>query len=200
MTGNCCCHDTDGACSCDQDILTYHIKGKCCMNRISQGIKDGVELLTDGGIAMPCICCRNYQILSKRTVSVHAYTLGIFAEVLHSCQTVTAFSTDDMTLTGYQIAYLEAFYVLSNLYNLSYILMTCSQTNGNRVLCPLIPVINMYVCSTDRRFVNFNLHIIFPHHRYRYLFHPETYVCFFLYQCPHHFTHYLFLLNCRKGC
>ena len=98
-----------------------------------------------------------------------------------------------MTLAGYQIAYLEAFYVLSNLYNLSYILMTCSQTNGNRVLCPLIPVINMYVCSTDRRFVNFDLHIIFSHHRYRYFFHPETYVCFFFYQCPHHFTHYLFL-------
>ena len=92
-----------------------------------------------------------------------------------------------MSFSRYQISNLKSPYAFPFFYNLSNVLMACSKADRNGMLRPVIPLINVYIRSTDCCLMNLDFHIIRSHfhHRYRYLFHPETYVCFFLYQCPH---------------
>ena len=164
----------------------------CC---ISKRIKDCIEFLIDSRVAWPYIGCRNYQILSKRTVSVYANALCIFTVLLVSFQTVTAFAAGDMSFTGYQIARFESLYTGSDFYNFAYILVSGCKSDRDRVLCPVIPLINVYVRTTNCIFVDLDLHIIWSNLRDRYSLHPKSLFWFFFHQCPHHIIIHVFNLR-----
>ena len=90
-----------------------------------------------------------------------------------------------MTFTGYEITDLESLYTFPFFYDLSNILMTCCKSDRNRMLCPVIPLIDMYIRSTDCCLVDLDLHIIRSYFRNRNTLHPQSFLRFFLYQCPH---------------
>ena len=100
-------------------------------------------------------------------------------------QTVSTFSTCDMSFSRYQISNLKSPYTFPFFYNLSNVLMACSKANRNGMLRPVIPLINVYIRSTDCCLMNLDLHIIRSHFRDRNSLHPETFFRFFFYQCPH---------------
>ena len=170
--GNCCCHDTNWSCTCNQYIFTKHIIRQRCMCCITKRIKNCIHLFRYIRIARPYIRCRDYEIFCKCSVSVHADTFGILAVLFVSFQTVTTFTTCNMSFSGYQVTDLESFHTRSYFYNFTYIFMTCSKSDRNCMLCPVIPLINMYVCSTDCCLVDLNLHIIRSHFRNRNSLHP----------------------------
>ena len=90
-----------------------------------------------------------------------------------------------MSFTGYQIAHLESLYTCTDFYNFPDIFMSCGQSDRNGVLCPFIPLVNMYISTTDCIFMDLDLYVIWSYFRNRYSFHPESLFRFFLYKCPH---------------
>ena len=159
---DCRCHDTDRACSRDQDILAQNFIREGCMRSISKWIKDCIHLFRNCRVAWPYIGGRNYKILGKCSVSVNAHAFCILTVFLMPFQTVPALAASNMAFAGYQIPNLKSLYAVSYFHDLSNVLVSCSKANRNCMLCPIIPLVNMYICSTNRGFVNLNLNIIRP--------------------------------------
>ena len=181
-----CCHDADRTCACHKHILAQYIIRKGCVSCISKRIKNRVHLFRYIRIAGPYVRSRDDQILRKRSVAVYAYALGILAVFLVSFQTVAAFSTCDMSFSGHQVTDIKSANAFPCLHDFPNILVAGRKTNGNRMLCPVIPLPDMYVCPADRCLVDLDLHIIRSHLRYGYSLHPESLFRFLLDKRPHH--------------
>ena len=110
-------------------------------------------------------------------------------------QTVSALSASNMSFTGYEIADLKSFHTCSGFYNLSYIFMACRQSDGDGMLRPVIPLIDVNVRTADGRLMYLNLYVIGTNLRNRHPFHPQAFLRFLFDQRPHHtiifFTHCL---------
>ena len=81
---------------------------------------------------------------------------------------------------------MEALDAVPYLDNLTDVFMSRGKPYRNRVLCPVIPLVNMYICSTDSCLVNLNLNIIWTYFRNRNPLHPQTFFRLFFHECPHH--------------
>ena len=143
------------------------------MGGIAEGIKYCIQLLRYIGAAAPYIGGGDYQIFRESAVPVHAHTLGVPAVFLMSLQAVPAPAAGDMAFPGYQVPYGVSVHPGTDLHNLPHIFVSGRKAYGNCVLRPLIPLIDMYVCTADGCFVNFNLHIIWSYFRNRDTLHPE---------------------------
>ena len=176
------------------------------MSCISKWIKNSVHFFRNCRITRPNITGWNHEIFCKCTVSINSYTFCIFTVLLMSLQTVTTLTASDMSFTRHQIPRFKSLYACSNFYNFSYIFMSCCKSNRNCMLCPFIPLPDMYVCSADCCFVNLNLNIIRSYLGNRDTFHPQSLFWFLFYKRPHHtiihfFSHDIptshFLPHCR---
>ena len=140
------------------------------MCRISKWIKDCIHLFRDCRICRPYVSSRDDKVFCKCSIAVYADTFCIFTVLFVPFQTVTAFSAYNMSFSGYNISDVESFYARSHLYDLSNIFVSSCLSYGNGVLCPFIPLIDMYVCSTDCCLMDFDLHIVCTNFRNRYSF------------------------------
>ena len=75
-----------------------------------------------------------------------------------------------MSFTGYQIAHLESLYTCTDFYNFPDIFMSCGQSDRNSMLCPFIPLVNMYIGTTDCIFMDLDLYVIWSYFRNLYSF------------------------------
>ena len=97
-------------------------------------------------------------------------------------QAVTAGTAGDVTLTGYDVANLEALNAGTNLYDFTDIFVTSGLTNSDSVLCPLVPLVDVNVGTADCGFMDFvigaNLWNFDP-------FEGKSRSRFFFYKSPH---------------
>ena len=149
MFGNGCRHTPDGTCTGDQHIFSQDVKGKRRVGGVSQRVKTRQDIQRNIFITIPDICNRDGNILGKCTRPVDADSPGVIAEMPPTCQTVPAVSSDQMAFAGNQVSRLKISYMGPNLFNGSYKFMTDMHGNGDGLLGPLIPVVNMDIGATD---------------------------------------------------
>ena len=155
------------------------------MGGVAERIEDGVELLRNIRITGPHVGGRNHQIFRKRSVPVYTDSFCIPAVFLMAFQTVPTLTAGDMAFTGYQIPHLMSGYARACLHDLAHIFVACGQADRNGVLCPVIPLIDVYVRTADGRLMNLDFYIIRSNGRNRHALHPEPFLRFLFRQCPH---------------
>src|ERR1019366_10682850 len=92
-----------------------------------------------------------------------------------------------MTLPADDVAWIEVIDVGPDIYDLAHELVANCHGNSNRLLCPLVPLVNMNIRATDARVVDANQHIIDANDRFRNLFQPKPTLRFALNQRLHYF-------------
>ena len=142
------------------------------MCSVSERIKNRIHLFRNIRVAWPYVRRRNHKVLCKCTISVDTDALCVLAVFFVAFQTVPTFAACDVSLAGYQISDLKSLYARTYLDNFTNILMSGGQSYRDRMLCPFIPLINMYVCTADSCFVDFDLYIVWSYFRNRYSLHP----------------------------
>jgi hypothetical protein len=91
-----------------------------------------------------------------------------------SSEAVSTAAAYYMPFSRDEIDDVEIVNIASDLNDPAYELVTDRHGNGNGLLSPLVPVVNVHVCSADRRLVNLDEDVIDPHFRNRNFFQPEA--------------------------
>ena len=130
------------------------------MGSIAEWIENCIHLFWDVRVGWPYVGSRDNQVLCKAAVTVYTNALCVLAVFLVTFQAVTAGTAGDVTLTGYDVANLEALNAGTNLYDFTDIFVTSGLTNSDSVLCPLVPLVDVNVGTADCGFMDFDLDVI----------------------------------------
>ena len=179
-------HAADGTGAGNEYVFSQGLKAQGCVGSVAKGIKDGIEFFGNVGIARPDVDLRNHQIFSKGAVAVNADPLDPMAVFLMSFQTVAALAAGDVSFSADQVSDLETADTGTDLYDLTYVFMAGRHTDGNGILSPLIPLVDMHICPADGRFVDLDLDVSIADLGHRHSFHPNAWFRLFLDESPHH--------------
>src|SRR5882724_1265414 len=138
---------------------------------------------------MPAVVLRNRHKFSPRTRTIHSYALCVWAKMAAPGQTIATMSTRDVALADYKIALCKSFHVIADVIDDADKLVTDCHRHRNRFLRPRVPVVDVYVSSTDRRFQNADEHVVAANFWNRNFLKPETGLGFSLHNGLHHFLH-----------
>src|SRR5205823_13593137 len=117
--------------------------------------------------------------------SLHAHALCVGAKVTSSREAIATMSTGDVPLAYHEIALRESFHMIAYIVDNADELMADRHGNRDRFLRPRIPVVDMNVSPTDRRFQNANEHLVAVDFRNRNFFEPQPRLGFGLHDGLH---------------
>ena len=155
------------------------------MGSVSERIHDGHEIVRNAGIDLHDIGCREAEILGECSVTVHAHSDGVLADVLAAPAAVAAMTAGDMAFSGHAVSDLVVLDTAAQLHNLADILVTDGHWGLDRVLGPLIPVVDVEVSTANGYFPNLDKNVIYTDFRHRDIFHPDSRFSILLYKCFH---------------
>ena len=124
------------------------------MNGVSQRIKAGQDIHGNVRIAIPDVCDRNAEEFRESAVSINAHPPRIHAEMPSPRQAVPAVPANDMPLPTDNVPFPEIVNIAPHRLDGSDELVADHKGKGNGILCPRIPVIDMYVRPANRGFMD----------------------------------------------
>ena len=101
---------------------------------------------------------------------------------------IAAVAAGNVAFTGDPVAYGEPRNVAADLHDLAHVLVAYCHRHTDRVLRPLVPVVDMDVRPADRGLANTNLYVVGPRDGLRLIFHPDAGFGLSLYECLHAMT------------
>ena len=122
---------------------------------------------------MPAIVLRNHDKLGKRARTIYSHTLCIRAKMPPAGQTIPAMAAGDVTFTDDEIARSEPLDMVADGIDHPDKLMPDRHRNGDRLLCPRIPIVNVDIGAADGRFHNPNPDIIAAYFGHRDILQPK---------------------------
>ena len=96
------------------------------------------------------------QVFRKGAGTVYADAAGVLAELAPTGEAVTATPTHHMAFSAYYIANLEIVNVATDFYNGTDEFVSNDHWDGDSLLSPGVPVVDMQVCPADPRTVYFD--------------------------------------------
>ncbi len=170
-------HQTDRAGTGDQDVFAKYGEGECCVNRITEGIKDGGDIAIDTVMVMPDVGHGQCDIFGEGARTIDADTLSFGAEVSATGETVTAASADHVSFAADNVAGMEVRHVGPDFDDFADKFVSDDHGNRNRALGPGIPFVNMHVRTADAGSVDFDQYVIEADFGFRNVFQPEPFFC-----------------------
>ena len=178
-------HHADRTRARDEDILAEHRERKGSMHRVPERIEDGGDLLIDILSMPPDIGHGQRNEFRKGARSIHAHAKRMRAEMPSPGQAVAAPSTNDMAFAADDVAGIEVINIRSHFDNFPDKFVPNRHGDRNRLLRPIVPLINMDVRSADAGVSDADQDIIDTDGRLWYLFQPEAWFGTPLYQGFH---------------
>src|SRR5262249_8538197 len=119
------------------------------MDGIAERIEDCGHFLVHIRFVTPDVAHGQYNVLCEGTGAVDTKARGECAQVAASSEAVATASAGDVSLAADDVAGMEVVHVRANLDDLPDKLMSDHHRDRNRLLRPLIPVVDMDVGSAD---------------------------------------------------
>ena len=119
------------------------------MSCVAVRIEYSVHFFRNILIGQPEVVYRDTRVFCKNTVAINAYSLRIGAKMSASCTAVAAFTANDVSFGGNDIAYFKGRSVSLNLNDFTDKLVTDGHRRFDRILRPLVPIVDMYVGAAD---------------------------------------------------
>src|SRR5262249_11797400 len=95
----------------NQHVFPEHIKCKCGVNGITEGIENRSHVAIDDGIVSPQVCHRQSDEFCETACPVHPDTRGVGAEMSSSGHAVAAPAAYNVPFTRNQFSRLKVVYV-----------------------------------------------------------------------------------------
>ena len=124
-----------------------------------------------------------------RAGTIDANALCIWAKMSASGQAIATVSTGDVSLAYHEITRSEAFNVIAHRIDNAHKFVTNYHRHGNRLLCPLVPVVDVHVRPADRSLQHTNQHVVAANFWNGNVLEPQTRLGSRLYHGLHHFLH-----------
>ena len=153
-------HNSDRTRAGNQYVLANRVKGKGGMYRISKGVENRVHFFGDTGLAAAYVFLGDNEIFRKSAVAVNTNANGILAKMAAALKAVSAFSANNVSLTGNDISNLPVDNVFADLCNLSHVFVTDNHRSFNCFLRPLVPVVNVQISTADSGLMYFDFYFV----------------------------------------
>src|ERR1035438_752927 len=144
------------------------------MHRVAKWIKDGRYFQRNIVRMAPDVGHGQDDILRESAGAIDSYSARMRTKMPPAGHAVAAASADDVTLPTDPVANLEVCHVRADLHNFADKLMADHQRNGDRLLRPTVPLIDVQVCAADCRQQNADFHIVDAQLRLLNVFNPQT--------------------------
>ena len=142
-----------------------------------------------GGLVDPDVGLRERKKFGEGAGAVDADALGVGAEVAPAGEAVAAVAADDVALAGDDVAFAEVVDVGSGADDPADELVADDHRDGDGLLRPGVPVVNVHVGAADAGAQHLDEAIVDPHLRDGHVLQPEADVLLPLDQRPHRFLH-----------
>ena len=158
----------------DEHVFTHHRKRKRRMHRVAEGIEDGRDLMVDAGVMPPDVGHWQRDEFGECAGTVHANALRISAQMPSSGKAVAAAAADHMPFAADDIAGEKVVDVRTDGNNLADKLMTDGHGHGDRLLRPLVPLVDMNIGAADSRLMHAHQHVVDADDGLRNIFEPQS--------------------------
>ena len=138
---------------------------------------------------MPDIRLRNGDELRPSAIAIHTDTLRVRTKMTATGETITAVPASDVAFTGDKIAGGETFHMIAHAFDDADEFVTDGNRHRDCLLRPGVPIIYMYVRSTDRCFDNADKNVIAVKLRNGNFFQPKSGLSPTFYDGFHCFLH-----------
>ena len=156
------------------------------MCSVAESVEEGNDIIGQIVLDGNDIGCGDAEILCKSAVAVDADALCLLAPLAVAGAAVIALAADDVALAGNALADLEVGYALAKLGDLADIFMADRKRRVQVLLCPAVPLVDMYVCSADSRLADLDKNLAGAGFGNRYLCQDKAGPSYGLYKCIHH--------------
>ncbi len=167
-------HQADRPRAGDEYIFAQHRERKRRVHSVAEGIEDGRHLAVDAMVVPPDIGHGQRDQFGKGPCAVHPHTLRRSAEMPPSGQAVAAAPADHMPLATDDIAGEKVVDIRPDCDDLAHKLMPHRHGHWNRLLRPLIPLVDVNIGAADPRFLHAHQYIVDAHLRLWNLFQPQA--------------------------
>ena len=142
-------HDADRAGAGDQHVLAQHREGKRRVHRVAEGIEDGRHFAGRCRDVPPDIGHGQRNQFGEGPGAVDAHALRRSAQMPPPGQAVAAAAAHHVALAADDVAGIEVVHVRSDGDDLAHELMADRHGHGNRLLRPLVPLVDVHVGAAD---------------------------------------------------
>ena len=109
------------------------------------------------------------ELFRKRSVAIHANSLGIATNMASPREAVATFATDDVAFAIDEIAFLVALRIRTDFLDGADKFMAYDHGRFDRFLRPVVPIVDMDIRATDRRLLDLDQHFIVAGCRHRHI-------------------------------
>ena len=148
------------------------------MYGIPQRIETGKHIQRNRWVGMPAIVLGYRHKFRPRARAIDADAKRIWTKMPPSREAIAAVSTGDVSLADHEIAASKSFHVVTDNTHDTGKLVTDGHRHRNGFLRPVVPVVDVHVCTTDRRLQHPDQHVIAANFWNRNILEPKTGLCF----------------------
>src|SRR5690606_3288041 len=165
MPGNCDCHDADRPRACNEHVLSYEVEGEGGVCRVTERVQYRGHLVCDGVRQLEYVECRNGNVFCECSGAAYADAHRVPAEVPPPGAAVPADAAGDMSFCRDPISCCKRALVAAALDDLAGKLVADRRRHGNRLLRPVVPVVDMDVRAAYGGTTHLDENVVVPGHR-----------------------------------
>ena len=155
------------------------------MNRIAQRVEYRLDIRGNFGVVIPHIGLRQRDIFGKGAGPIHPHALGVIAQMATAGHAIPAMTANDVTFATDAIAEAKIVDVIADLHDFPDEFMADNPGNGNGLLSPFVPFMNMQVGPADSGAIDLDQHVVNTHFRLWHVLKPKSFLRMSLHQCFH---------------
>mmetsp|Transcript_19346 Transcript_19346/g.53121 ORF Transcript_19346/g.53121 Transcript_19346/m.53121 type:complete len:273 (-) Transcript_19346:175-993(-) len=174
MLGQSGSHDPDGTSARDEYVLAHEVEGECGVRRVPEGVQYRGHLVGDAFGDRENVHRRDAQVFCERALAIHADADGVAAKVSDSRAAIAAMPAHDVALATHAVTLLEALDVWAHVHHDARELMPDGHAPRDRLLRPLVPVVDVHVRAADRCALHLDQDIVISRLRHLLLVHPNA--------------------------
>mmetsp|Transcript_12366 Transcript_12366/g.33933 ORF Transcript_12366/g.33933 Transcript_12366/m.33933 type:complete len:344 (+) Transcript_12366:432-1463(+) len=169
-----CPHDTNGARACDQNVLTHEAEGQGRVRGVAERVQESGDLVRDLVRQGKRVVGRDAEVLCEGPLAVHAHPDSAPAQVPDAGAAVPAVAADQVALTAHPVAHLETTHALAEFDDRASKFVADGHAMRNRLLGPLVPVVDVHVSATDSSAVHLYQHVVVARPGHGLPVHPDA--------------------------
>ncbi|SPF34488.1 hypothetical protein SBA4_150005 [Candidatus Sulfopaludibacter sp. SbA4] len=167
-------HDADRPGAGDQHVLAQHRKGKRGVHGVAERVENGGHVQRNRFVVMPHVGHRQRDVFGERTRPVDPDPHGVGAQVAASRQAVAAAPAHHVPLAADDFAGEEIRHVRTDLHDLADEFVADRHGHRDRLLRPIVPLVNVHIGAADPRPQHLNQHVVDPHRGHVHVFEPQA--------------------------
>ena len=154
--------DADGAGAGDEHVFADEVERQRRVRRVPERVEDGDDVVGNVVRHGNDVLRRQRKQLGERARTVHADALRVRAQVATPRAAVAAVAAHDVAFAGNALPDFEMVDVFADFFDVPDVFVPDDHRHGNRLLRPLVPLVDVDVRAADGGFLDANQNVVRP--------------------------------------